>query len=259
MYKIVTPVWKKEYDTSLKAFVHPFYQTMFRKLYELDEKDAERYIGKEGAITENCDFLIPLVKEVWEANQSFVHQFYDIRTSEETGHVAPEYAILKGAGIRDISPINIRGMGSMALLFGLQMIETVVNDENGAIVLLVEQKHNFASQKEKIACAFALYPCKDIDSEDGIWIVDYQIHLTADEMCNMVKNCKSAVIFSEVQLEKYSLDCNYILCSMYGLTEPLLYLFDRQKKPGIEEVLVVYMSGNMYGLAAYHVQGKGVV
>lgn len=258
VFKIVTPVWEKKFDASPKPFVHPFYQTMFRKLYGLTEKDAERYIGKNGPITESSDFLIPLVKKVWEENKSFVHQFYDIRTSEETGQAAPEYTILKGAGIRDISPVNIRGMGSMALPFGLQIIDTMVNVGDGALVILVDRKHDFLHEEENTACAFALYSCNDIDSQDGIWIMNYQIHLTADEMCAAVKKLKGAAIFSEVELENFSVSCKYTLCSEHGLTEPLLYLFDRQKKAGEEDILMVSMAGNTYGLVLYHVLGKEV-
>lgn len=258
MFKIVTPVWKKELNASPKPFVHPFYQTMFRKLYGLDEKESERYIGKNGPVTESSDFLTPLVKAVWEENKSFVHQFYDIRTSEETGQAAPEYTILKGAGIRDISPVNIRGMGSMALLFGLQVMDAMVTVGDGAIVLLADMKHDFCQEQKNTACAFALYSCKDIDSHNGIWIMDYQIHLNADEMCSVVKKFKGTAVFSEVELEKFSVSCAYTLCSEHGLTEPLLYLFDRQKKAGQADILTVFTAGNTYGLVHYRVMGNEV-
>ena len=70
MYKIMNPVWRKDSAGSPVSFVHPFYKTMFRKLYGLGEKEAERYMGKDGAVTYNCDFLAPLVKEVWESIKS---------------------------------------------------------------------------------------------------------------------------------------------------------------------------------------------
>lgn len=146
----------------------------------------------------------------------------------------------------------------MALLFGLQVIDTMIIDGNGVIILLAEKKYDYLYPKENIACAFALYPCKSIDNKPGIWIVDYQIHLTANEMYTAIKNFKGTVIFSEVELEKFSVFCKYTLCKQYGVIEPLLYLFDRMKKAEEADVLVVYVSGNMYGLIFYHVLGEEV-
>ena len=256
MYKIVTPVWKKEPAVLPKPFVHPFYKSMFRKLYGLGEKEAEMYVGKSGAVTYSCDFLSPLVKEVWERHKNCASQFYDIRTNEETGQVAPEYAILKRIGIRDISPISIRGMGSMAWLLGLQMVEIAVNEGDCAIMLFAELEHDFGIQGENIACAFALYPCDNFDSQEGIWITDCQIHLTVDEAAAAVKDFSGKIIFSEVELENTPTTCNYILCRKHGLTMPMLYLYKILGEAKSIDVLTVHVSENKYGLIYYHIFGK---
>ena len=257
LYKIVTPVWKKEPAVSPKPFVHPFYKSMFRKLYGLEEKETEVYVRKSEAVTDSCDFLEPLVKEVWERHKNSASQFYDIRINEETGQVAPEYAILKRVGIRDISPISIRGMGSMAWLLGLQMMEIAVNEGECAIMLLAELEHDFGIQGENIACAFALYPCDNIDSQEGMWITDYQVHLTVDEATAAVKNFRGKIIFSEVELEDTPTTCNYILCRKHGLIVPMLYLYKILGEAKSIDVLTVHVSGNQYGLIYYHIFGKG--
>lgn len=252
----MTPVWKKEPAVLPKPFVHPFYKSMFRKLYGLGEKEAEMYVGKSGAITYSCDFLSPLVKEVWERHKNCASQFYDIRTNEEAGQVAPEYAILKRIGIKDISPISIRGMGSMAWLLGLQMVEITVNEGDCAIMLFAELEHDFRIQGENIACAFALYPCNNFDIQEGIWITDFQIYLTVDEAAASVKNFSGKIIFSEVELENIPTTCNYILCRKHGLTIPILYLYKILGEAKSIDVLTVHVSGNKYGLIYYHIFGK---
>ena len=40
MYQIMDIVWDKAFTDLSKPFVHPFYKTMFMKLYGLDEKEA---------------------------------------------------------------------------------------------------------------------------------------------------------------------------------------------------------------------------
>ncbi|MBD5450900.1 MAG: hypothetical protein HDR28_12320 [Lachnospiraceae bacterium] len=257
MYKIETPVWKKESVVSPRPFVHPFYKSMFRKLYGLGEKETEAYIGKDGAVIDSCDFLEPLVKQVWEGHKNCVSQFYDIRTNEETGQTAPEYAILKRVGIRNISPIGIRGMGSMAWLLGLQMMELAANEGDCAIMLLAELEHDFEIQGENIACAFALYPCKNFDNQGGIWITGYQLHLTADEVRTAVKDFKGNIIFSEAELGNIPTTCDYTLCREHGLTVPMLYLYKMLGETKTADVLTVHVSGNQYGLIYYYVLGKG--
>lgn len=257
MYKIMNPVWRKDSAGSPVSFVHPFYKTMFRKLYGLGEKEAERYMGKDGAVTYNCDFLAPLVKEVWEKHKKHVRQFYHIRTSEETGLVAPEYAILKRAGIRDISPVSICGMGSMALILGLQMSESVTDEEDCVILLLAETGRDPDIRRENTACAFALYYCKDINGQNGIWITDYQMYLNAGEMETAVKNFRGAIVCSEVEIENISAACDYILCKEHGLTTPLLYLSRILEDAKTADALSVHASGSGYGLIYYHISGKG--
>ena len=257
MYEIVTPVWKKEPVNFPRPFVHTFYKTMFMKLYELDEKEAEVYIGKNGAVTYGCDFLWPLVAEVWKGHKNHVTQFYDIRTSEEAGQAAPEYAILKKAGIKNISPVNIRGMNSMALLLGLQMAELEVKDGDCAIMLLAELEHDFSAQGENIACAFALYPCHNIGSREGIWITDYRIHLTVNEMRDAVECFSGTIIFSEVELDSIPAACSYTFCNKHGLTNPFRYLYEESGESNSADILSVHISRNQYGLIYYHVVEKG--
>lgn len=257
MYKIVTPVWKKEPADPLNPFVHSFYGTMFGKLYGLDERESKAYIGKEGQVTYSCDFLEPLVREVWEKNKNCMSGFYNIRTSEETGQTAPEYAILKKAGIKNISPVCIRGMGSMAFLFGLQILETAVNEGDCALMLLAEMEHDFAASGENIACAFALYPCKETDSREGIWITDYRLHLSTDEIRDTVKNFRGAAVFSETKPENIPTACEYISCDRHGLTTPLPYLLKMLNGTESADFMAIYVSGNEYGLIQYRVLVKG--
>lgn len=256
MYKIMNPVWKKETVDFQRPFVHPFYKIMFQKVYGLSEREAAMYIGKDGPVTDSCDFLEPLVEEVWEKHKNCTSRFYDIRTSGEAGQAAPEYAILKRAGIRNISPVSICGMGSMALLLGLQVMEMTVHEGDCAIMLLTDLDHSLDTQRENIACAFALYPCKNVGSQEGIWITDYQVHLSAAEVRAAAKDFKGTIIFSEVELENFNITSHYTVCKKGGLITPFLYLNDVCKKAEHEEVLSIHASGNTYGLISYYVWGK---
>lgn len=256
MYKIVDFVWSKESAGLSNPYVHSFYKTMFMKLNGLEETEAEVYIGKNGAVTYNCDFLYPLVKAVWEKHKNCTTHFYDIRTSEEAGQAAPEYAIMKRAGMKDISPVGIKGMGSMALLLGLQMMELDTVEGECAIMLLAEMEHHLEAQGENIANAFAIYPCKNIKSPEGIWITDYYMHLTADEMREKVKSFEGTVIFSEVELDSIPITCHGTYRSRHGLTEPFMYLHKFAREQKHVEAISVHASGNKYGMVYYQVLGE---
>lgn len=253
MYRIMDIVWDKAFADFSKPFVHPFYKTTFMRLYELDEKEAEYYIGKKGDVTYSCDFLFPLVKNVWEKHKKCAAQFYDIRTSEEAGQAAPEYAILKKAGIRDISPVGIKGMGSMAYLMGLQMAECYADECKCALMLLAELEHNFGTPNENTACAFALYPFSNTGNRRGIWITDYRMHLTADEMFNAVKDFHGTVIFSDTAADTIPAACSEAFSGGHGLTAPLLYLHRAYMEQRQTDVLSVHKAENKYGLVYYQV------
>lgn len=255
MYRIITPVWKAEPVISQMPFVHPFYKDMFRKLYGLAEGQAEAYITADGAAAYNCDFAAPLVREVWEKHKNYAVCFYDIRINEEMGHAAPEYAIMKRAGIRNISPVNIRGMGSMALLMGLQLADLYTSEGNCAIMLLAELEHAFSAGKENAACAFALYPCEKIDDSMGIWITDYRMYLTAGETETAVRNFKGRIIFPKEGLGDILVSDDCTICGGYGLTEPLICLCKAMENAESVDIMSVHRSGNRYGLVCYRVLG----
>lgn len=256
MYRIMDIVWDKAFADLSRPFVHPFYKTTFMRLYGLDEKEAEDYIGKKGDVTDSCDFLFPLVKNVWEKHKECAAQFYDIRTSEETGQPAPEYAILKKAGIRDISPVGIKGMGSMAYLLGLQMAECYADEGKCALMLLAELEHNLGASKENTACAFALYPFSNTGDRRGIWITDYRMHLTEDEMLDAVKDFHGTVIFSDTAADNIPAVCSEAFSGGRGLTAPLLYLHRAYMEQRQIDVLSVHKAEDKYGLVYYQVITK---
>lgn len=256
MYRIMDIVWDKASADLPKPFVHPFYKTTFMRLYGLDEKEAEVYIGKNGDVAYSCDFLFPLVKNVWEKHKECTAQFYDIRTSEEAGQPAPEYAILKKAGIRDISPVGIKGMGSMAFLLGLQMAECYAGEGKCALMLLAELEHNLGTPEENTACAFALYPFSNTGDRRGIWITDYRMHLTADEMLNAVKDFHGTVIFSDTAADNIPAACSESFSGGRGLTAPFLYLHRAYMEQRQTDVLSVHKAEDKYGLVYYQVITK---
>ncbi len=256
MYQIMDIVWDKAFTGLSKPFVHLFYKTMFMKLYGLDEKEAGDYIGKKGDVTYSCDFLFPLVKNVWEKHKECAAQFYDIRTSEEAGQPAPEYAILKKAGIRDISPVGIKGMGSMAYLMGLQIAECYAEEGKCALMLLAELEHNLGTPKENTACAFAIYPFSNTGNRRGIWITDYCMHLTADEMLNAVKDFQGTVIHSDTATDNIPAACSEAFSRGLGLTSPLLYLHRAYMEQRQTNVLSVHKAEDKYGLVYYQVITK---
>lgn len=256
MFKIEDFKSIRESVGASRVFVHSFYKVMFMKLYGLEEEEAEVYLGKDGAVADNCDFLYPLVREIWECHKRDVSRFYDIRINEETGQAAPEYAILNKAGIREISPMSIKGMGSMALLLGLQMVESDVGQGECAIMLLAEINHDFKAQGENIACAFAIYPSDTVKSQEGIRILNYCIHLTKEEMREKVRGFEGTAVFSEIELEDVSASCHNIYRCEHGLTDPLLYLYKCLRGKECADVLSIHGSGNIYGLVYYQVLGK---
>lgn len=256
MYKIETFVWKKEPVVPSASFVHPFYKTMFRKLYGLDEAQAEVYTGDTGAVTYNCDFVAPLVRKVWDGHKNDITRFYDIRINEEMGQTAPEYAILKMAGIRNISPVNIRGMGSMAWLMGLQLMGLDTIEENCAIILLAELEHDLDMGEYNTACAFALYPYEKINDSKGIWITDYRLYLTVDEVGEAINNFKGRIILPKEGVRDIPVNSDSVICKGHGLTEPLLYLFKIIENAESGNVIAIHRSGDRYGLVYYRALGK---
>lgn len=114
--------------------VHPFYRDSFSALYQVEKRDLA--YDSRPFPTENLTFLLDVLRCVLAKvpkEPRVPAYFFDIRTTEEFSQTAPEYALLEGMELRHTQPLSVKGMGSLALIMGLQLISVYL--ETGQIAL----------------------------------------------------------------------------------------------------------------------------
>lgn len=255
MMKIRNLVYEEEaFPEPTKPFVHPFYKKMFAVQYGLEETEAIKYINRNGLVSDNCSFLGPLLRSVKEKNEGNAVMYFDIRTTEEFGQTAPEYALLKKTGIQSISPVSIKGMGSLALLQGLQLAELGLDSGKCAYMLLAElwQLPDLQGEEStRRACAFALYQADGEDENSGISITAYEPSSTIDMLKETIVDFSGDMIYSETELHESNANGTEIIYGHHSLIEPLQLLQKADQEKRQMEMLVVMACQGHFGYVKY--------
>lgn len=165
-------------------YVHPFYQTAFCRLYGLNESEVK---VKDGFYPkDNYDFLLPVLRELAVGRETEVSHFYDVRTTEEFLQPAPEYALLKGAGLPRVSPLGVKGMGAFALPFSLVLAELSAEVNRCALVLCSEiftpADGEIYLNSKKCCGGFLLRKYASDSTIDGYCILAYRYNVTREDV-----------------------------------------------------------------------------
>lgn len=174
------------------AVVHPFYKTSFLKLSGLAEGDVDLPDAYPRA---NADFLVPILRTAGAGYEGSITRFYDVRTTEEYGMAAPEYALLAGAGLRRVSPLSVKGKG--ALPFALELSEDQLARGETVLFCCAELYTPLDGQREKRreACAFLLRRCGPEDASEGrTLILEHRCSASKDEVLAAVEREDAALI-----------------------------------------------------------------
>lgn len=177
------------------AVVHPFYKTSFLKLSGLAEGDVDLPDAYPRA---NVDFLVPILRTASAGYEEAITRFYDVRTTEEYGMAAPEYALLAGAGLRRVSPLSVKG--KMALPFALELAEDQLARGETVLLCCAELHTPLDGQfgKRREACAFLLRRCDSKDALAGkTLILEHRCSASKDEVLAAAKGEDDALICAD--------------------------------------------------------------
>lgn len=116
---------------------HPFYEDSFAALYQVEKGSLPH--ADQPFPTENLPFLLEVLRPVLaKAPAGFPAYFFDVRTTEEFSQTAPEYALLEGLGLQHTQPLSVKGMGSLALILGLQLASLYLESGQNALMCCAE-------------------------------------------------------------------------------------------------------------------------
>lgn len=178
------------------AVVHPFYKASFLRLSGL----AEEAVVPLAAATPraNEEFLIPLLRFASRGYTEEIRHFYDVRTTEEYGQTAPEYVLLAGAGLRQVSPLSVKGRG--ALFFALKLAEEQLRHGEAALFCCAELYTPLDGRygKQREACAFLLRKCGSEDAlEGGTVLLEYNCNVSKEEALTAARRSGAALVCSD--------------------------------------------------------------
>lgn len=177
------------------AVVHPFYKTSFLRLSGLTEEEADLTEAYPHA---NEDFLVPILRTASAGYEREITRFYDVRTTEEYGQAAPEYALLAGAGLRRVSPLSVKGKG--ALPFALQLAEEQLACGETVLFCCAELYTPLDGQhgKRRDACAFLLRKFSPEDTLEGrTLILEHRCNVSKDDVLAAVEREGAALICAD--------------------------------------------------------------
>lgn len=173
------------------AVVHPFYTASFLKLSGLAE---EAVLPKE-LPRANEAFLVPLLRAACGGCEGEITRFYDIRTTEEYGQAAPEYALLAGVGLRRVSPLSVKGPG--ALPFALELAEEQLRRGETVLFCCAELYTPLDGPrgKRREACAFLLRGCgSGGPSEGGTLLLGHRCNVSKREVLAAIEQSDAALV-----------------------------------------------------------------
>lgn len=173
--------------------VHSFYADSFSTLYDVPK---EKIINSKKIPTENTDFLLSVIGKTMKKSNNKPNYFFDIRTTEEFGRTAPEYALLHELNLNTTVPLSIKGMGSLSIILGFQLASLYIENKKTALFCVSELYHKYdevsAEKKNKKAVSFFL------TSDKGkIKLKDFGFIKTAEETENLLRDEHFDAVFIE--------------------------------------------------------------
>ena len=178
------------------AVVHPFYKTSFLRLSGLAEEDIA--LSEAASPRANEDFLAPLLCTVGAGYEREITRFYDIRTTEEYGQAAPEYALLARAGMRRVSPLSVRGKS--ALPFALELAEEQLRCRETVLFCCAELYTPLDGQRGKgrEACAFLLRSCgPEGPLKSRTLLLRHRCNVSKEEALTAIERSGAALVCSD--------------------------------------------------------------
>ena len=185
MFKVLNFVFSKEPELeSDQLLVHPFYKEGFCRLNNISEDEYSQEHSDQYP-DYNRRFLVPILRKAADGYTNDIVRFYDIRTTEEYCHPAPEYLLMHDIGIKWVDPLGVKGMGLLAFPFGLQLADSMAAGERALICcadLPVPLNQMQNRTKERTACAFIVEKCDDNDRTPGVYITEFQDGLSQSQI-----------------------------------------------------------------------------
>ena len=216
-------------------YVHPFYQTTFCRLYGKEESEVK---VEEGVYPrDNYEFLIPVLQELVAGREKEISHFYDVRTTEEFSQPAPEYALLKGAGLQRTAPLGVKGMGAFALPFALVLAENSVEENKFAVILCAEIYTPADGEKYRNSrrgcCGFLLRKGSADQVQGKNCVLAYRFHMTREEIEQYIKD----------HCTKTDHVTNYKGDSLMDS----LAVLNKAQEEGASDFLIIWKQGESYG------------
>lgn len=231
------------------AVVHPFYRASFLKLSGLTE--GEVVVSETAYPHENEDFLIPILRAASVGYEKEITRFYDVRTTEEYGQAAPQYALLAGTGLRQVSPLSVKGR--QAFPFALELAREPL--ENGETVLFccaeLYTPMDRPRGKCREACAFLLRKRNPEDALEGrTYLLEHRCNAPKEEALVAVERENAALVCSDDREIGLLWKDRHV--EMVGLVQPFARLLQAQ---GMTQMLVVSHDGDRYNY--FHIRKGG--
>lgn len=222
------------------AVVHPFYKTSFLRLSGLAKEDIA--LLETAYPRANEDFLAPLLCTASAGYEREITRFYDIRTTEEYGQAAPEYALLARAGLRRVSPLSVKGRS--ALPFALELAEEQMQCGEAVLFCCAELYTPLDGQRGKCreACAFLLRKCGSEGLLKGrTLLLRHRYNVSKEEALTAIERSGAALVCLDDKAAGSRAKGRYVETT--GLIRPFAELFQAQENT---DILMVSHDGSRY-------------
>lgn len=250
MLELFCPITAYEKESTQKqAVVHPFYKKTFAVQYGISEEDIP--ICKEGYPVGNREFLLNVLKIVSKNCGEQIRMFLDIRRTEEYSETAPEYTLLQGIGLEKINPLGIKGMGSMALLQGLQIADAYLRETETVLVCCTEAYTPYdmeiCQEPFRKTCGFGIRLVLGTRTERNTAKIEYEVKVSKNELKRIVSKFNGTVFYTESIEFMEESNADRVIYGTHGLTEPFFLLEDAMKNEESMDMLVMLEHKGHYG------------
>lgn len=229
--------------------VHPYYWRSFAALRGGEE--TMRYWAAD-----NTQFLLDPIRRASTACREQLTGFLDVRTTEEYGSPAPEYVLLDQAGLNRLSPLAIRGMGSLALLQALEIAQVQLQQDCSEKILVccsaLPTPYDGTHACDRRAAAFVAE--LDATSESSrIRIVEHRSGATRVQLEEKLRRFEGELIYSELSQLPQAPQTVQVICGRDGMLAPLFLLEQLRNTDHCIEMLVLMEAEGHYAYVHYQV------
>ena len=228
------------------AVVHPFYRTSFLKLSGLAEEDVA--LLELAAPPQNEDFLVPLLCAASAGYEREITRFYDVRTTEEYGRAAPEYALLARSGLRRVSPLGVKGRN--ALPFALELAEEQLRCGETVLFCCAELYTPLDGPRRecRAACAFLLCGYESEETQKNrTLLLQHRCNVPKEDVQGVIARLDGALICSDDGNLSCGTGGRYVETT--GLIQPFAALMQARENT---DVLVISHDGGRYDYLHIH-------